>query len=339
MDPMEASLAAADATGPRFAIITEDNISGYLWITTVLCLVYLFLVIFVRWHVKWNLYGLDDDTATLATFLQLGGSISLFLSLNNGLGKAEKLQNPSWVEKAGKLFGQQDRLMDLMAAYTYTDNICITNFHACVPIYRQNARLPIFCSTSSPTTWTLLGSMRRYIKLQVVTAFSLRFPVIGFPIAHLHRISSYNTGANTETSKKIVPAIMYLQLELFWALLRATIPTLKAFMRSFNSRLGMEVDLDGYGSASVSRGVSYRLKTLSKPDRRYSTMGSKVTTKLRQNNETNGISDGDRIRPDNVSTETSAYRTKPSTSIDGESQEMIIKREVGWTVSYDPSNL
>ena len=55
------------STGHRFAPLTVDNNAGYLWIASILCLIYTFLVMIVRLHMKWKMYGLDDAAAMLAT--------------------------------------------------------------------------------------------------------------------------------------------------------------------------------------------------------------------------------------------------------------------------------
>ena len=98
--------------------------------------------------------------------------------------------------------------------------------------------LPIFF------VWNI--HMKRWIKWQVILAFGLRVPVMAFAAAHLHFVSDY--ASSGDVSKAIIPALVYQQFELFWALLAATIPTLKTFVRSFNSGFGMEIDLDGYGT-------------------------------------------------------------------------------------------
>jgi hypothetical protein len=54
-------------TAGRFAPITDDNHSGFLWITSILCLIYSTLIIVVRLHIKWNMYGADDISALVAT--------------------------------------------------------------------------------------------------------------------------------------------------------------------------------------------------------------------------------------------------------------------------------
>lgn len=54
-------------TSGRFAPITDDNHAGLLWITSILCLIYSVLIIGVRLHIKWNMYGADDIAALVAT--------------------------------------------------------------------------------------------------------------------------------------------------------------------------------------------------------------------------------------------------------------------------------
>lgn len=93
--------------------------------------------------------------------------------------------------------------------------------------------------------------MKRHIKLQVVVAFSFRLPLVAFAGLHLHFIHAY--ARNPNGTKAIIPALICQQFQLFWSLLSATIPTLKAFMQSFNSGFGMEIEMNLI-SSSRSRG-------------------------------------------------------------------------------------
>jgi hypothetical protein len=166
--------------------------------------------------------------------------------------------------------------------------------------------------------------MKRYIKLQVVIAFGFRAPVIAFSAAHLHYVSSYANSSNI--SRAIIPALLYQQFELFWSLLAATIPTLKAFMRSFNSGFGMEIDLDGYGSAYGSGGYyngSFPLQSLSRNRVGASASGT-AKSKPR-----NGIED--EISAVSNPEIRNKARATASVMSDG-SQELIIQREVQWSV-------
>jgi hypothetical protein len=102
---------SAFTEGNRFAEITSENHSAYLWISSILCLIYSSLILFVRLHLKWKLYGADDITASTATvrdsvlnsltmkslysyylqILQIGQVVPLLLAMKNGLGKSNNL--------------------------------------------------------------------------------------------------------------------------------------------------------------------------------------------------------------------------------------------------------
>lgn len=170
--------------------------------------------------------------------------------------------------------------------------------------------------------------MKRYIKLQVVIAFGFRAPVVAFAAAHLHYVSSYANSSNM--SKAMIPALLYQQFELFWSLLAATIPTLKAFMRSFNSGFGMEIDLDGYGSAYGSGrsggyyNGSFPLRSLSRNGHDGSRSGP-AKPKLRDAVEEDLASGSSKQGNKDKG------RAAASITSDG-SQELIIQREVQWSV-------
>jgi hypothetical protein len=63
---MDSSESSTSTIG-RFALVTENEHAGYLWITSILSLIYASLILVVRLHIKWNLYGADDALATAAT--------------------------------------------------------------------------------------------------------------------------------------------------------------------------------------------------------------------------------------------------------------------------------
>ncbi|ORY07772.1 hypothetical protein BCR34DRAFT_489151 [Clohesyomyces aquaticus] len=413
MDPSQVPITE----GHRFAAITDDNTSGYLWIVTSLCLIYSFLILVVRLHIKWKLYGLDDYTATAATVLQLGGAVPLFVALKHGLGKPERDLDDSRIEEASKaaFVAQVFILASLATAKGSVASLMLRLFTRDLEITRKPRILCVgtlaliiafgigsiaaLCAVCPPTgllknaseqghcsnkftTWRVIAvldisielllvllplffvwnvQMKRYIKFQVVFAFGLRLPVTAFAIAHLHYVSGY-TSTTTNVSQSMVPALVYLQVELFWALLSATVPTLKAFMKSFNSGFGMEIDIDGYGSVSGDQnhsgtGTGYPLRTLSKASRDPATtsVSSRMGAKLRRHKHhgmdrtTGGESDIEiaeipinrmAIRPSDGQTTTSIYhsdsrrRGSAVDSDDGGSQEMIIKREVAWTVLH-----
>ncbi|KAF2751775.1 hypothetical protein M011DRAFT_393108 [Sporormia fimetaria CBS 119925] len=366
------------AEGSRFAPITDVDQSGFLWITSILCMVYSVLIVIVRLHIKWNMYGADDLTAFLATFFQIGQVVPLFVAMKHGLGRSRELLDASSVEVAGKAtFASQIFLILTLACAKgsvaalmlrlFTRDMKVTRkswvlCHATIGLViiwaiGSIVAVSVSCSPSAfikdprnqcknqVTRWRVITTfnivlelllmllpiffiwpiqMKRYIKLQVVIAFGFRLPVVGFSAAHLYYVSRYSSSANV--SEDIIPAMLYQQFELFWSLLAATMPTLKAFMRSFNSGFGMEIDLDGYGSAygshsHGSRGQnrgSYPLQSLQSATTKGGVSTSKSgTLKSRDGIALRGLKD--------------KSKTAASVNSDG-SQELIIQRDVQWSV-------
>ncbi|KAF2106570.1 hypothetical protein BDV96DRAFT_533619 [Lophiotrema nucula] len=367
--------------GDRFALITEDNYSGYLWIASILGLIYSLLVIVVRLHIKWNLFGADDVTAAVATVLQLGQVVPLFLAMKHGLGKSNDLLSAQQLEDAGKatFAAQIFLILALAAAKGSVAALMLRLFTRDIKATRRSwilcnttlaltvawgigaiVAVSVSCSTSNfinissqcgdrVLRWRIIAAfdiflevllvtlpvlfiwpiqMKGYIKLQVIVAFGFRLPVIGFAIAHLHYVSSYANSNNV--SKDIIPALVYQQFELFWSLLAATIPTLKAFMRSFNSGFGMEIDLDGYGSAYGSNGT-YPLESLQNATSSNGAVVSRPGVRARTR-ERDDVTFGSR----SATGSTRDRRITPLSDIMREgSQELIIQKEVQWTVRHD----
>ncbi|KAH7130220.1 hypothetical protein B0J11DRAFT_522672 [Dendryphion nanum] len=401
------SIPSFTDTGHRFAPITTDDSSGHLWISSILCLIYCSLVLLVRLHIKWNLYGADDATATVATVLQLGEVIPLFIAMKQGLGKSAHLLDASQMEAIGKstFAAQFFLILSLAMAKASVAALMLRLFTRDINVTRKSRRLchatlvltaiwaigsilamGISCNPTEfgqetalrqcpnqLTRWRIVAAidmlielllvllplafvwpiqMKGYIKLQVAIAFSFRLPVIALSALHLHYMSSYINSTNP--SKAIIPALVCQQFELSWSLLSATIPTLKAFMRSFNSGFGMEIDLDTpYGYGSGNNNGTYRLETMKNTTASHATFNGGSALRSHQ-----GSMKRQDIAPSATSTpaksakaagvvninetngsDTTFYLVNPheergSITSDG-SQEMIIRRDVQWSVSYE----
>ncbi|OAL53498.1 hypothetical protein IQ07DRAFT_628764 [Pyrenochaeta sp. DS3sAY3a] len=394
----------------RFAPITDENVSGQLWIVSILCLIYCALVLIVRLHIKWNLYGADDVAVTLATFLQLGGVIPLFIAMKNGLGGPMDLLNDVQIETIGKatFAAQLFQILSLATAKISVAALMLRLFTRDIQVTRKSwiicqatilltvlwtigsiIATSFQCSPSNflrqgvanqcqerLSRWRIITAfdifievllvllpvafiwpiqLKRYIKLQVAVAFGFRLPVIAFAAVHLHFVSKYSSSTNV--SRTIIPALIYQQYELSWSLLSATIPTLKSFMRSFNSGFGMEIDMDahsGYKSGtfhngayplgSMQRSTARVITTTSIPDNREYHEGVKRRGSPHVQNRparsvrsarTVGVSGPKDPEITSFPAEPREGRSGSITS-DG-SQDMIIKREVAWSVSYEES--
>ncbi|KAF2818808.1 hypothetical protein CC86DRAFT_308447 [Ophiobolus disseminans] len=362
--------------GHRFAPITADDSSGNLWISAILCLIYSSLVLLVRLHIKWKLYGADDVTITIATVLQLGEVATLFVAMKNGLGKSTHLLEESQMAAIGKatFAAQLFLILSLAMAKSsvaalmlrlFTRDISVTKKArilcwatvALTAIWAIGSVVAISLPCTPPpgvleresalrqcnnllSRWRVIAAfdmlielllvvlpvvfiwpihMKPYIKMQVGLAFGFRIPIIGFAALNLHYVSAYASGVNV--SNTIIPALVCQQYELFWSLLSATIPTLKSFMRSFNSGFGMEIDLDtpySYGSKSHHGSANEHSQSASAR----SIKGTGAVDVRDRSIDTRYHND----RP---------HEERDSSIASGGSQEMIIRRGVEYTVTYE----
>lgn len=75
-------------TGNRFAVVTPDNHSAWIWLPTLLALVYSFCFLVFRGIVKLKRYGADDAIIVVAYVFALCHWITTFVALHNGLGRS-----------------------------------------------------------------------------------------------------------------------------------------------------------------------------------------------------------------------------------------------------------
>lgn len=100
-----------------------------------------------------------------------------------------------------------------------------------------------------------------HLKLQVVTAFLLRLPLIALAVLRLHYLQRVNDSENPGLAQ--VPVLVIQQVYLCWTIISATIPNLKSFVRSFGSGFGIGIDMESYtnayGSKHSGRNKSYEM--------------------------------------------------------------------------------
>jgi hypothetical protein len=169
-------------------------------------------------------------------------------------------------------------------------------------------------------------------KVQVVVAFAFRLPVIALSVLHYVRLISYVNAA--EPLYSITDALVYQQAMLLWSLVAATIPNLKAFMKSFSLDFG----LSPFGKSQKSS--DYPLHNL--------TIGSERTRGWRRTNDettrdddrgSGGISSGLRPDPHQHNT-TVVHPAGDAASVESHgSQDLIIRKVVDWHVRSDSTDL
>ena len=163
------------------------------------------------------------------------------------------------------------------------------------------------------------------------------FSLVGFAIVHIW--SQRNFTKRPNTGVRLVGPIVFQQIELCYSLLSCTIPNLKSFLLSFDTAIGMTLDpstMKSYGSDHPKSGSgtsSFRLRSLKSRlgDKPPSSGGKPLfrpdpvgyTAAINRNSMPNANEAGSSVSRDNLSD-----RSKGS-------QEMIIRREVAWSVHQD----
>ena len=75
----------------RFALATTTDYSAYLWIATLLSLLYTTLALLVRAWIKRVIFGWEDAALLSAQALARGQYIAIMVGLTNGLGRSVDL--------------------------------------------------------------------------------------------------------------------------------------------------------------------------------------------------------------------------------------------------------
>ncbi|TKX18674.1 hypothetical protein C1H76_9464 [Elsinoe australis] len=75
-------------TTHRFAQDSADSHQAWLWVTSLLALIYSLLVIIIRIIIKWGVFGMCDWVLALAYLLSFIVHICIYVGLNSGLAKA-----------------------------------------------------------------------------------------------------------------------------------------------------------------------------------------------------------------------------------------------------------
>jgi hypothetical protein len=187
------------------------------------------------------------------------------------------------------------------------------------------------------------------LKVQVVSAFLLRLPLVALSFLRLHYVSEYATAENAGLSQ--TPILTLAQVYICWSIISATIPNLKAFVRSFGSGFGIGIDMEtytqAYGSKNSARQKSYEMSNIVDAEKT-----SNSPTDSRGKATDSGTDEAEElvtpIRTVSMSTVKFHYPQPPRSS-HGEgtdlqdkgsiesirSDKQIIRKDIAWTVNYE----
>lgn len=86
-----------------FAAVTSTDRAGLLWVASILSLLFCFVTLAVRYHIKKRTFGKDDWFIVAATVFATAQYIALFIGMDDyGLGKSSKLLSEDEAISAGR---------------------------------------------------------------------------------------------------------------------------------------------------------------------------------------------------------------------------------------------
>lgn len=177
-----------------------------------------------------------------------------------------------------------------------------------------------------------------YIKCTVVAAFAFRLPCV--ILSSLHGVAINRYMESDDHGLAIANRLLWQQVVLGYALVSATIPTLKSFIRGYNKaigrgnsssrtpRLGGGYGLDSYGRSNVDSGLEMRsMPRKSAPRSQTGDIADKI--KLRPK-------DGQQYRADAfVNTDRVDKSARRASGGSNGSQDPIIRRDISIAVEYE----
>lgn len=155
--------------------------------------------------------------------------------------------------------------------------------------------------------------------------------VAALSIIHLHYVSEYTNSSNPGLA--LIPVLAVQQVQLCWSLISATIPNLKAFVKSFSSGFGIQLDpsqTQAYGSSGrYGRGTGYEMGSVR----------ADGNSKSRSGNASYNDIEGPTALPQEGQTHGNQAKRGDQESINsGGSQDHIIRKDVRWKIHYETND-
>lgn len=189
--------------------------------------------------------------------------------------------------------------------------------------------------------------MSRSIKFQVFVAFAFRLPLVGLSGVHLFLLKNYPQSSQPQFT--IAGSLILRQVMLTYSLISATIPNFKSFMKSFSMGMGVSIgfirnDLNNSSNAYPDPSFVSHTGSVGLRSKRRNGNDVTSTTVAGSRIEDEGFELRPIFRPDQVQHEVTVKgrsdilsRTPDSERLPSQngSQDMIIKKEVGWNVYHE----
>jgi hypothetical protein len=153
--------------------------------------------------------------------------------------------------------------------------------------------------------------------------------LVALSILRLHYVDKYTHADNPGLDQESILVIQ--QVYLCWSIISATIPNLKAFVRSFGSGFGIGIDMEtlsNYYGSKGSRRNQYELGSVKQNTQ--ASQRSESRQGLRSHNDVE-----DPIRGLHNRNATTTVRHNNGSIASGSSQDHIIRKDVQWQVQYE----
>ncbi|KAF3768769.1 hypothetical protein M406DRAFT_231285, partial [Cryphonectria parasitica EP155] len=348
-----------------------DNHAGYVWIASILCLIYSGLATIIRTVVKWHVFGLDDHLlffamaflaseilAVIVLCLAKCSTAALILRIFTADGERGKRWVTCWlVVGASTAWGIGSVLAlaiscDASAVLT-TENLsqCPNQIHRWQAITALDITIDIItCALPAIFTWPM--NMPSRLKFKVTAAFIFRALFVVLSGMHLHYLQTYAGAAEPQLA--VTDGAVLQQAMIACTIISATVPNLKGFMKAFHTGMG------NLGFERPSRGgtksSSYALQTIG--GSLMKGVRGAVRLPSDRSRDRDEMSDGlggeeeeagpPRFRPDMCRHETSVVHSNNRSGTTEEeeeeegrslrrsgSRELIIRKQVDWKVSHE----
>jgi hypothetical protein len=180
--------------------------------------------------------------------------------------------------------------------------------------------------------------MKAYIKITVVAAFAFRIPCVVF--SSLHAVIIHRFMHSPDPGLTLSSRLLWQQVVLGYALMSATIPTLKSFIRGYNRAIGRDVStrsrklgggygLDSYGRSGEESGLELRSVPRKGMKRGQGDFGDKIHLRPSEGEQYRANAFGDSER--NLEEQ---HKRRTSNGSHG-SEDPIIRRDISIAVEFE----
>ncbi|KAK8092383.1 uncharacterized protein PG998_014868 [Apiospora kogelbergensis] len=228
----------------RFSPITETDNAGYVWIVTIIGIIYTAMICVLRGWIKFRVYGWDDALIAIATVLHLLQAIPVFWGLSSGLAKSNAITDPTNGPAISQSFFAAQLLGFVVLGLSKCSVLALmlrvfSPGTGTAGGYLQphvGATIPdiitdvLICVV--PIWVTAPLKLTKGVRFTVALGFSFRLLIV--PLAVL-RLSTFRAAAaSADAQLAVADSLVLQQAALVVSLTSASIPNLRTFMRSID---------------------------------------------------------------------------------------------------------